>query len=768
MDPTLDNTSASTQERRSSVGSTSTCATLSVLSRPITDPHYRELQALRSDYSALQTKLKLTQETAANKLRTHDILSVHEWPSSQGVKDNNGAKIKVFQETDKNQDQGGKGGQNTTQQPLPPRTWEIPDMQKILYEKLQDENMAMNIELQDLRHHLRSEKDSSMGYMSLFESIQKKQSNALAVSQFEIEFLRGTVQEHRNLLESRESLIQSLITIISAQAVDIETLTTDSCRERFVRAQVEQEIASLLEASLSMLERWFLNIVETRAELSRVMQPLAQTIQLLKVPSIAEEWVQCERAVGEVMEDLVNALRTQQETQERELMMDLTTINPATVKNISAHSSNVSIDNGNRTYLSDHEHRRSTGSAHSTLSALSGSTKLGRNGQGKDGPELDTYRSQEVFIWRKFKADTFLEECVKGVEILAGEKRELQTRLAELMCMENPRAQEDMDTIKTFSDQAVDRNVDQEIDSSGRALASDAGAVQQQENHGDEPDRAIHGVTMHGTNLTQHNQRLELILSRILDWADLQASALKSSSSAMKHYLETESDTEDSILALGISDGPLESSEQASLSVMGVESEAMHASVSSATLARQPGQPFCQGDWKSRTEKLEELLQLIRQEFSMSASKEVGETIDPDERIEVATQSKLERSSDMPTMLLSFENVTLREDNAASRIDSMTTIAIKTARTRPEQLRAVTSPSPSSSSSSVPSSSESSNRTSSGSGYISRRYYIAGLSMVPSSPSLGGFFGRSGGKSVLDVDKLYRDLAFRSFPKQHQ
>ncbi|KAG0281946.1 hypothetical protein BGZ95_000011 [Linnemannia exigua] len=254
--------------------------------------------------------------------------------------------------------------------------------QRLFYDKLAEENVAMKMEIQDLRYRNNAEKDSIKGYMSLFESLQKKQSNALAVAQAEIDLLRATLQEHTLRLESRETLLQTFAATVNSQAIQLEILTMDACRQRTARAKTEQEMASLLEASLLMLERLFANVDQSvRSGLVKCLDPIRQTIHHLEIPGILQEWELCEQGVQSVINELAKSLVMQQEVQERGLMVE--------------------------------------------GSVAGGASSLGGYGSNNSTGTL-------VFVWRKITADSFLEECVKSVEDLAQERRELQTRIVEL------------------------------------------------------------------------------------------------------------------------------------------------------------------------------------------------------------------------------------------------------------------------------------------------------------------------------------------------
>ncbi|KAG0290864.1 hypothetical protein BGZ96_005668 [Linnemannia gamsii] len=318
--------------------------------------------------------------------------------------------------------------------------------QKLFFDKLAEENVAMKMEIQDLRYRNKAEKDSIKGYMSLFESLQKKQSNALAVAQAEIDLLRSTIQEQLLRLESRETLIQTFAATVNSQAIELEILTRDASRERTARAKIEQEMALLIEASLLMLERLFANVDQTvRSGLVRMLDPIRQTIHHLEIPSILQEWDLCEQGVQRIVNDLARSLVLQQEVQEKGLegngggggdgagsLSSGSTGPLVKVDNSSSNSSN----NGNRNPRNSISSIHSAMSTHSTTSNTKNNNTV-RSHQLQEYPEesmmiLNNNFSQQVFVWRKFTADTFLEECVKSVEDLAQERRELQTRIVEL------------------------------------------------------------------------------------------------------------------------------------------------------------------------------------------------------------------------------------------------------------------------------------------------------------------------------------------------
>ncbi|KAF9933601.1 hypothetical protein FBU30_005040 [Linnemannia zychae] len=328
------------------------------------------------------------------------------------------------------------------------------ESQKAFYEKLAEENVAMKMEIQDLRYRNKAEKDSIKGYMSLFESLQKKQSSALAVAQAEIDLLRSTIQEHILRLESRSTLIQTFTATVNSQAIELEILARDACRERAARARTEQEMASLLEASLLMLEKLFVNVDQSvRSKLARVLDPIRQTIHHLEIPSILHEWNQCEQGVQSVINELAKSLILQQKDQENELARheeggagsggegsagssgDNNTVGTL----VKANGGNIFGGSGDSNNSNNCRSQQSNiRSAHSKITTSSSGVRNNNTYQENRGGEdetmmiLDNHFSQQVFVWRKITADMFLEECVKSVENLVQERRELQTRIVEL------------------------------------------------------------------------------------------------------------------------------------------------------------------------------------------------------------------------------------------------------------------------------------------------------------------------------------------------
>ncbi|KAF9941906.1 hypothetical protein BGZ67_003736 [Mortierella alpina] len=307
------------------------------------------------------------------------------------------------------------------------------EAEKLFYEKLREENITMKMELLDLKHRNKVEKDSIKGYMSLYESLQKKQSNALAASESEIDLLRNALQGHILRLESRESLIRTFAATVNSQAVDLEILTKEASRERTARARCEQEMASLLEASLLMLERWYSNVEQTSARLQEVVRPVRQTIQHLEIPSILQEWDQCEKGMQKVLADLAHSLVVQQQNQERELTLVADHKADGLLTDVNAQSRTFNTVRVQRNRGSTENSQTAVAATALSYANSSDSKDDGIGISGLENVQVfqDSY-SQQVFVWRKFKADSFLEECVKSVEKLAHEKRELQMRVAEL------------------------------------------------------------------------------------------------------------------------------------------------------------------------------------------------------------------------------------------------------------------------------------------------------------------------------------------------
>ncbi|KAF8947789.1 hypothetical protein BGZ47_007853 [Haplosporangium gracile] len=790
--------------------------------------------------------------------------------------------------------------------------------QRLFYDKLAEENVAMRMEIQDLRYRNKAEKDSIKGYMSLFESLQKKQSNALAVAQAEINLLRSTIQEHTLRLESREALIQTFAATVNSQAIELEILTKDASRERTARAKIEQEMASLLEASLLMLERLFANVDQTvRSGLVRVLDPIRQTIHHLEIPSILQEWDLCEQGVQRVVNDLARSLVYQQEVQERGLeggdgggggagpsSSGSAGSSLVQVSNNTSSSSSTFNGNNNNGSNGTRNPRNSISSAHSAMTTYS-TNSIGNNINGRNHyqeyPEesmliLNNNFSQQVFVWRKFIADTFLEECVKGVEDLAQERRELQTRIVELTRViveqdealrlkemsasreegeveQEKKEEAAEDTVgdkekKSIAEKEKEEVVDdkqkenitvdgkEDDDASGVANdlpapetnllldtppkdsledteepSSAGGGRVGQENHSkdqqesplplnaiDHQNRASSSTAAaaEGEDSRERTRRLESVLQKVLEWSGdcLEPSKEKSAGASLSITTVNEFDksgasetaagkgVEDvDILSLGISEVPM--------TVMGAEvgliedasslSTTMSNSVLSVTLTNSDVSGPKKND-------LETLLQLIRQELTGTkiVPAEAGAlddnavyasptpttapllAIEAEEVVIDAGNQK--KSTDMelphaelPTTVSTPATATttltiITTDTSAT--DTPCTANSKTGHTRtqsrPEGIStsslALARRTSSSSTASTPTTSLASassiSSASSSSSYLFSSTKLGSLS-TPSSPGLGGIGGPDG-QTHLDVEALCRDLAFRSFPTQHQ
>ncbi|KAG9071009.1 hypothetical protein KI688_008552 [Linnemannia hyalina] len=779
--------------------------------------------------------------------------------------------------------------------------------QKLFYDKLAEENVAMKIEIQDLRYRNKAEKDSIKGYMSLFESLQKKQSNALAVAQAEIDLLRSTIQEHTLRLESRETLLQTFAATVNSQAIELEILTRDASRERTARAKIEQEMASLLEASLLMLERLFANVDQTvRSGLVRVLDPIRQTIHHLEIPSILQEWDMCEQGVQRIVNDLARSLVYQQEVQERGLEEggdgdgagpSRGSTGSALVKasNNTSNSSSSSPFGGNNNNGARNP-RNSVSSTHSAMTAYStySTNSSGNNtyrSYQEEGPEesmliLNNNFSQQVLVWRKFTADTFLEECVKSVEDLAQERRELQTRVVELtrIIVEQDEArrlkeisasheggsevereeepavekesvaertdEKEKEKEETMEDQEKgDTTVDDKEDDASNAaidlptpetnLSSDTpckdsredaeesssagGYCTDQENHSkdwqesslplnaiDHQNRTSGAGSAEDGDSREMTRRLESILQKVLDHLESskEKGAVSSSTTTTVDKVDTSgvaigasprSLDDDDILSLGISEAPVRVMKVEMSTVQDVKPllTTMSCSGSSTTLDSSDVSRLKKDD-------LETLVQLIRHELtgtniapSMEANALDDNAIDASqtptmaplqaveiEDVVVVDAGEQEQSADMepphieppasePATTATTLTIITTDTSANEPANNSTTSHTRT-QTRPEGIStsslALACRISSSSTASTPATSLASASTvssaSSNSSYFFSSTKLGSLS-TPSSPSLCGIGGPDG-QTLLDVEALCRDLAFRSFPTQHQ
>ena len=251
----------------------------------------------------------------------------------------------------------------------------------------------------------------------------------------------------------------------------------------------------------------------------------------------------------------------------------------------------------------------------------------------------------------------------------------------------------------------------------------------------------------------------------------------------------------DDILSLGISEAPVR--------VMKVEMSTaqdmlttMNSSGSSATFANSDVS-------RPKEDDLETLLQLIRQELvgtdiapSTESSALDGDAVDalptptvaplPAVDIEdvVVDAGEQEKSTDMeqphvepPTSEPATTASTLTiitTDTSANEPTNYSTTGHTGTQTRPEGIStsslALARRTSSSSTTSTPTTSLASassvSSASSSSSYFFSSTKLGSLS-TPSSPGLGGIGGPDG-QTLLDVEAFCRDLAFRSFPTQHQ
>ncbi|KAG0034990.1 hypothetical protein BGZ81_001939 [Podila clonocystis] len=638
----------------------------------------------------------------------------------------------------------------------PGLTQEQLEIEKRFYEKLKEENVAMRMELQDLRHRNVVEKDSIKSYMSLFESVQKKQTNALAVAQAEIELLKATIAESMVRIESRESLLQTFIATVQSQVVDLEQATCEIGRERTSRAKVEQEMATLLEASLLMLERCFSNVEQTKMQLVRILEPVRQTVHLLEVPSLIEEWEQCEKDLQQTMDDLAKTLVQQQENQEIELSEGYVAVGR---RGSAIIEESFKAKVAGRRHL-NRSHNESTSSTNGSSSRALGlyqrrgsaSSNGDDNKPSNDDDQvsmlvLNNSVSQNVFVWRKSMADSFLEECVQMVEGLVAEKRELQTRIMELTqamaelkekcTFENAkRAHEAVDrraTVEpkeqeTKSDESARQGSVTEPQSESTTSEVDQPVVEAEKEANEsigqeddaEPDVEPTLSLDPQAPVDNKRQRLEAIFARVLA-----LSQLSSPSSGTKN--RTESSVEENILALDVAVHPLEQNTR--------PTEAM--------LADNMGM-----------EDLESLIRMLREELVIVHRDESRK----DDQTAPTTADNTACSA-----LLTI----CHDDNAACTVDDSLQVQAKASKKgeRPSAIGIFQRGSSQSLSTLVSSPCSSTSALSSASS-VSSGYFstmIGGLS-TPSSPSMG--IGLDG--QLLDVDALCKDLAFRSFPKQHQ
>ncbi|KAI8601715.1 hypothetical protein EDD21DRAFT_373801 [Dissophora ornata] len=491
-------------------------------------------------------------------------------------------------------------------------------------------------------------------------------------------------------------------------------------------------MASLLEASLMMLERFFHNVEQTRLKLEQVMGPVRQTIQILEVSSIIEEWEQCEIAVQMILMDLERSLMKQQELQELELTME-------------SGGSKINNNSVGKAYYWDRQHRRSISSAHSILSTSKTTTTPSSSDSVEQDsmPVLDNSHSQRVFVWRRFLANAFLEECVKSVEDLAQEKKELQIRIVELTRMaagQDEKRPVDVQETKTSSTEEA-KPPGENLSSKGSDAVGRHGEVSEKAAPSDEADNQVQATAPIDMNLAAQivrAQRLKTILKQVVEWIDLRPQSKNNLSAAKKNLApEITMDTEDEITSLGISD----------VSSMSAETNYIVLSPTASV----------EVDVKTEAKDLETLLQLIRDGLSDNSSSttparevteaDVSTSLSPSPSLSAAEILQSGESSDL--------DIATNTSKARTRLENIIT----------QQRDPIRPLSCTSTASSLITSSYLSSSSSSGRSFP--HINIGGLS-IPSSPGLSGLVCGPDGKPVLDVDALCRDLAFRSFPKQHQ
>ncbi|KAF9421044.1 hypothetical protein BGZ94_008953 [Podila epigama] len=751
------------------------------------------------------------------------------------------------------------------------------DLEKQFYEKLKEENIAMKMELHDLRHRNIVERDSIKSYMSLFESLQKKQTNALAVAQTEIDLLKAAAVEHELWAESRETLIQKLIATVQDQAVELEKATADIGRERASRAKVEQEMATLLEASLLMLERWFSNVEQTKIQLIRVLDPVRQTVHLMEVPSIIEEWENCEKDLQNVMHALELTLVHQQELQEQELVRDSafggsSHSQDSVQQRHSRGANNASTSSGGSTQSKDsskvmdyyYQRRGSNSSSNFDNNSLS------HNSDDNQAAMLvlNNAVSRNVFTWRRSLADGFLEECVQTVETLAREKRELQTQTMELaQAIMELEGKLSIHKVKSIGDAELEQPVgvesneqedvhdDRELlqkqkvetgnkGDSGESCPDapaqerikdatpspiseecDGQQIPDAENSVNEPGlEALEECTKDATPMPANEECTEgstpdaekganelgpeaLATSEQCDGQPIphaESGANELGLKAVEEYTKdaTSSPTSrectegsfpdaaiatDALLPLQTSEQPASSAKDSkrhrleaifsrllSLSdrdmnvqkheaVSKMDEDVLALGISSPPQERDTGYTtlLATSD-EANTEDLDVLLQMIRDELPFAQRSKVGKE---SKALEAPFSSVFDKDNSyvLPNASISNRSDTKAfnsKQNTLAMTDSVIRLAVEKPTTLDTLHRAKSCLISRSSSSTTPSLTPSLS-TSSSSCYFSTR--IGGVS-TPGSPGIGvGFDGQ-----VLDMDALCRDLAFRSFPKQHQ
>ena len=606
--------------------------------------------------------------------------------------------------------------------------------------------------------------------MSLFESLQKKQANALTVAQAEIDLLRSSLQEHILRLDSRESLIQTFAATVNNQAIELESLSKKTARDTASRAQLEQEMASLLEATLLILERLFNNVERTRSRIVEVLDPIRQTVHHMDVPTILEEWRTCEQGVQSAFNDLASSLIRRQEAQEWEITTGSAPLPSELV------ASPTTTSNGSGETMSKKELiQRRRGSNFSTTSSIGSQqgsissnraiplamrTTVGTNdSQYSNMAVLDNSASQDVFVWRRSMADTFLEGCVKSVETLATEKRELQTKIVELTKLlvdqeERKRLKEVHAEKKKITE--VENEKERGTEASQETLLAiedgldekeEPASKEEQEEKKEHEEQNTPAETVakqsepNDLDLQVRADRLEAILKKVLEWTESQthSSTTSANDSTLDKVTDTKElleprDMDDDILALEIS-SPL-TVMRAEMDLGSSSNNSHQTPVDILTLAAG-GQPAQANPGLSGDSSIGGLKDLIRLELSKTATTVIASTVDQKsfeitQRPPVQVISTVQHVASYP-----FSN---SPPGLVSPMSSYSTI------------------SSSSSSSGYFFASTTTTTTTTTTSALGR------LSTSTSLPSPG--FSLTG--EITDVDALCRDLAFRNFPKQHQ
>ncbi|KAF9911081.1 hypothetical protein BX616_010672 [Lobosporangium transversale] len=607
------------------------------------------------------------------------------------------------------------------------------ECQKVFYEKLREENITMERELIDLRYRCKAEKDSVKSYMSLFENLQKKQFNALAVSRSKIDLLRSQSHDLQAALAARDSQIKTLHDTVQSQIVELQVLTCQVSRAQTARAKIEQEMALLIEASLLMLERWFETIQQTRVMLKGHLDPVRQSILHLEEPSILAEWDQCVRNMEYIIDQLAKSLLKQQEFQEIELetgvvpAQDPKAIIPINNSNIKGHES-----------MDQDEDKK--------MGALS----------------LDNNYSQQIFVWRKFMADTFLENCVKTVENLAQEKRDLQVRLFEQTCNMADGGQQqscnaaEVDIFNSQTSQSAlpaeasskqeQQQKTQQYEHIGRGKADEVASNEYTLDHGAKDTIGWEGAQNGVKNVTAVHvqstiapekfddvmhakvQRLEAILRRILGWDKCRE-------------MRRGDSIEGEILGLGIPGFLPQDALNGDLLQSQMESDMVAINIKPFVTTN-----LCELNFKQsqEEEELSSIIHCIRSELS-----DLGTQLPAVSNIE---QEKIRKPR-------TDQSIVYEKANAGSISAIM---AQHNLPPFPSSIFLKTSPM-----SYVPSLglSDMDRGHSFPLGYVS----VNGLKTPVTSPGLSGIgSGPDGEASILDMDAICRDLNFRSFPKRYR